>query len=195
MLDYTKKPFYLEQKDVDWVKQTLSSMTTAEKLNQIFVDMLWNESEKEIVKSVKNYNVGGFRYNNQSPEKTWVQNAAIQNSGKIPALIAANVEAGGNGAVSGGTKLGEGIAVSATGNPKNAYYMGYYGCREAAAVGCNWTFAPVVDIDFNWRNCVIPTRCFGNDPDTVLKMSIEYMRGGSESWCGMLYETFSRRWM
>ena len=76
MLDYTKKPFYLEQKDVDWVKQTLSSMTTAEKLNQIFVDMLWNESEKEIVKSVKNYNVGGFRYNNQSPEKTWIQNAA-----------------------------------------------------------------------------------------------------------------------
>jgi beta-N-acetylhexosaminidase len=181
MLDYTKKPFYLEQKDVDWVKQTLSSMTTAEKLNQIFVDMLWNESEKEIVKSVKNYNVGGFRYNNQSPEKTWVQNAAIQNSGKIPALIAANVEAGGNGAVSGGTKLGEGIAVSATGNPKNAYYMGYYGCREAAAVGCNWTFAPVVDIDFNWRNCVIPTRCFGNDPDTVLKMSIEYMRGAAKA--------------
>lgn len=181
MLDYTKKPFFLEKKDLDWVAKTLQEMSTDEKLNQVFVDMLWNDSEKEIAKAVKKYNVGGFRYNNQTPEKTWAQNATIQNNGKIPSLIAANVEAGGNGAVSGGTKLGEGIAVAATDKTENAYYMGYYGCREAAAVGCNWTFAPVVDIDINWRNCVIPTRCFGNNPDTVLKMSLEYMRGAKEA--------------
>lgn len=58
-------------------------------------------------------------------------------------MIAANVEAGGNGAVSGGTKLGEGIACGATGEAESAYYMGKYGCREAAAIGCTWTFAPM----------------------------------------------------
>ncbi len=181
MRDYTKKPFYLDENDLAWVETTWKSMTTDEKLNQVFVDMLWNNSEKEVAESVKKYNVGGFRYNNQSPEKTWAQNAAIQNNGKIPALIAANIEAGGNGAVSGGTKIGEGIAIAATGNPKNAYYMGYYGCKEAAAVGCNWSFAPVVDVDLNWRNCIIPTRCFGNDVDRVLEMSLEYMRGAKDA--------------
>lgn len=181
MLDYTKKPFYLTSQDLEWVKDTLQKMTTEEKLDQVFVDMLWNDSTKDIRRSVKKHNVGGFRYNNQTPEKVWAQNTAIQHNSKIPALIAANVEAGGNGAVLGGTKLGEGIAVAATGKLENAYYMGYYGCKEAAAVGCNWTFAPVVDIDFNWRNCVIPTRCFGNNPDTVLKMSLEYMKGAKEA--------------
>lgn len=180
-MDYTKKPFYLKEEDLKWVEDTFSRMSTEDKINQVFVDMLWNNPEQEIAESVQKYNVGGFRYNNQTPEKTWQQNAAIQENSRIPALIAANVEAGGNGAVSGGTKIGEGIAVAATGNPQNAYYMGYYGCKEAAAVGCNWTFAPVVDIDVNWRNCVIPTRCFGNDPDTVLAMSLAYMQGAKDA--------------
>ncbi|MGN0314243.1 MAG: glycoside hydrolase family 3 N-terminal domain-containing protein [Fusicatenibacter sp.] len=73
------------------------------------------------------------------------------------------------------------MAIAATGNPRNAYYLGYYGCKEAAAVGCNWTFAPIVDVDYNWRNCIIPTRSFGKDPDTVLKMSLEYLKGASDA--------------
>ena len=179
-MDYTKKPFYLKEQDVEWVEETFSAMTQEEKLNQVFVDMLWNEAPKEVEKIQNGYQLGGFRYNNASPEKLYEQNAAIQRGSKIPALIAANVEAGGNGAVSGGTKMGEAIACGATGEAKSAYYMGKYGCREAAAIGCNWTFAPVVDVDFNWRNCVIPLRAFGNDPEKVLEMGLEYMRGARE---------------
>lgn len=33
----------------------------------------------------------------------------------------------------------------------------------------------------NWRNCVIPLRCFGRDPDTVLKMSLAYMQGAKDA--------------
>ncbi|MGN1328068.1 MAG: glycoside hydrolase family 3 N-terminal domain-containing protein, partial [Eubacterium sp.] len=180
-MDYTKKPFYLKEEDLKWVDETFSSMTLDEKLNQVFVDMLWNNPPKEVEKTQHEYQLGGFRYNNMSPEKLYEQNSAIQRSSKIPALIAANVEAGGNGAVSGGTKIGDGIACAATNEIESAYYMGYYGCKEARAVGCNWTFAPVVDVDFNWRNCVIPIRCFGNDPQRVLDMGLAYMKGAHEA--------------
>ena len=180
-MDYTKKPFYLSAADLAWVDNTLAAMSTEEKLNQVFVDMLWNSPPNEVTAQQTRYQLGGYRYNNMTAEKLWEQNEAIQNASKIPALIAANVEAGGNGAVKGGTKLGEGIACAATGDARSAYYMGLYGCREAAAVGCNWTFAPVCDIDFNWRNCVIPTRCFGNDPDKVLEFSLAYMKGAHEA--------------
>lgn len=163
------------------MENTAAGMTLDEKLNQVFVDMLWNNTPKEISALQSGCQLGGFRYNNMPPEKLWEQNAAIQSSSKVPALIAANVEAGGNGAAAGGTKIGEEIAIAATGDASNAYYLGYYGCREAAAVGCNWTFAPIVDVDFNWRNCIIPTRCFGQDPDTVLRMSLEYLRGASDA--------------
>lgn len=179
-MDYTKKPFCLKQEDLDWVEKTFAAMTQEEKLNQVFVDMLWNNPPKEVAAQQSTYQLGGYRYNNASAEKLYEQNATIQKSSKIPALIAANVEAGGNGAVSGGTKLGEGIACGATNDPQSAYYMGKYGCREAAAIGCNWTFAPVVDIDLNWRNCVIATRAFGNDADKVLEMGLAYMKGAHE---------------
>ena len=179
-MDYTKKPFCLTESDLAWVENTLASMTQEEKLNQVFMDMLWNNPPKEVEAQQTAYQIGGYRYNNGSAEKLYEQNAAIQRTSKIPALIAANVEAGGNGAVSGGTKLGEGIACGATGDPQSAYYMGKYGCREAAAIGCNWTFAPIVDIDLNWRNCVIATRAFGNDADKVLEMGLAYMKGAHE---------------
>jgi len=179
-MDYTKKPFYLNDSDLAWVESTFAAMTQEEKLNQVFVDMLWNNPPKEIEAQQTAWQLGGYRYNNSTPEKLWEQNAAIQRSSKVPALIAANVEAGGNGAVSGGTKLGEGIACGATGEAESAYYMGKYGCREAAAIGCTWTFAPIVDIDLNWRNCVIATRAFGNDADKVLEMSLAYMKGAHE---------------
>lgn len=179
-MDYTKKPFNLSAEDLEWMEKTFSAMTQEEKLNQVFVDMLWNDSPKEVDAQQRAYQLGGYRYNNMSAEKLYEQNGAIQKASKIPALIAANVEAGGNGAVSGGTLIGSGIACGATGDPESAYYMGKYGCREAAAVGCNWTFAPVVDVDFNWRNCVIPIRCFGSDVDRVLEMGLAYMKGAHE---------------
>ena len=109
-MDYTKKPFNLTEADLAWVEQTFAAMTQEEKLNQVFVDMLWNNPPKEVAASQGKYQLGGFRYNNMGPEKLYEQNETIQKSSKIPALIAANVEAGGNGAVSGGTHLGEGIA-------------------------------------------------------------------------------------
>lgn len=143
--------------------------------------MLWNDTGKQTAALLGRYPSGGLRYNNRKPRELYRQNAAAQKNSRIPLLIAANVEAGGNGAMTGGTKIGEGIACAATGDTRSAYEMGLYGCREAAAVGCNWTFAPVVDIDRNWRNCVIPTRCFGSDPDTVLEMALAYMKGANEA--------------
>lgn len=179
-LDYTKAPFFLGEAELKWIDDTFHMMNEYEKINQVFIDMAWSPKEKELQADVLQHNFGGYRYNNAKAEELFRQNTVIQ-TGKIPALIAANVEGGGDGGVKGGTRIGEGIALAATQNSQNAYYMGYYGCKEAASVGCNWTFAPIVDIDLNWRNCIISNRSFGQDADTVLEFSKEYLRGASEA--------------
>lgn len=181
MVNLREKPFYLTDEDIAWVEQTRDSLSLDGKVGQLFMDMLWGDSDEEVKERLKNYGMAGFRYNNLPAEGLYHQNEVVQKNSKIPALIAANVEAGGNGAVSGGTKIGDPVAIGASGKPENAYYMGYYGGKEAAAVGCNWTFAPVVDINRNWRNCVISNRCFGSDADMVLTMAKEYMRGAKEA--------------
>ena len=55
--------------------------------------------------------------------------------------------------------------------------MGYVSGIEAAAIGCNWNFAPVSDLFLNWRNTIVNTRCFSNDPDINIEMCKAYIRG------------------
>ena len=40
---------------------------------------------------------------------------------------------------------------------------------EAAAIGCNWSFAPIVDINRNWRNPIISTRTWSADVEQTLE--------------------------
>ena len=97
-------------------------------------------------------------------------------------LIAANTEAGGNGACTDGTEVGLEVKIGATNDTKYAYEMGRVSGVEAAAIGCNWSFAPIVDINYNWRNPIISSRSFGSDPDLVSR---------NES---CLHERNSRKW-
>ena len=180
-IDLKAKPFYLSDEDIKWVESTLKSLTLDEKIGQVFVDMLWGNSDKEIKELIAKYGMGGFRYNNMPADKLHNQNTIIQQTSKIPALIAANIEAGGDGGVGGGTHFGHHVAIGATQDKENAYKMGYYGCKEAAAIGCNWTFAPIVDINKNWRSSVIHNRCFSSEADQVLEMSKEYLRGANDA--------------
>lgn len=181
MINLKAKPFNLSDEDVKWVEETLKGLTLDEKIGQIFVDMIWNNTDEEIKDTIKKYGMGGFRYNNMSPDDLYHQNSIIQNTSKIPALIAANIEAGGNGGIKGGTHVGDPVAIGATQDPKNAYLMANVGCKEAAAIGCNWTFAPIVDINKNWRNCVVSNRCFSSEAEVVLEMGKEYLRGAQDA--------------
>lgn len=180
-IDLKAKPFYLEDEDIKWVEDTLAELSLDEKIGQVFVDMLWNNNEEEIKERINKYGMGGFRYSNMPADKLYEQNMTIQNTSKIPALIAANIEAGGDGGIGGGTHIGYHVTIGATQDKENAYKLGYYGCKEAAAIGCNWTYAPIVDINKNWRNCVVSSRCFSSDADVVLEMSKEYLRGANDA--------------
>ncbi|MCI6433916.1 MAG: hypothetical protein MR828_03985 [Clostridiales bacterium] len=48
--------------------------------------------------------------------------------------------------------------------------------KEAGAVGANWAFAPIIDIDSNFRNPITNTRTFGSDPKRVRDMGEAYVK-------------------
>ena len=156
-------------------------MSLEEKIGQMFINLGSSFDEEYLEQVVTKYHVGGVRYNPGTARQVYEQNAYMQKKAKIPLLIAANMESGGNGACIDGTLVGNPVQIGATKDSRFAYEMGRISGVEGAAVGCNWSFAPVVDINYNWRNPVAATRCFGDDPDTVLSMSLEYFRGIRES--------------
>ncbi|TRC14955.1 beta-hexosaminidase [Mannheimia haemolytica] len=180
-VDLTKKPYYLKDEDIQWVNSTIANMTLEEKIGQLFVNMGSSRTEEYLTDILNRYHIGAVRYNPGPAEEVYNQNYILQTKSKIPLLIAANTEAGGNGACSDGTEIGLQVKIGATGDAKYAYEMGRVAGIEAAAIGCNWSFAPIVDISYNWRNPIISNRVFGSNPDKVLEMSLAYMKGIQES--------------
>lgn len=181
MVDLSAAPFHLDKEGIDWVEQTIAAMSDEEKIGQLFVNM-GSSRDPEYLKGVLDqFHIAAVRYNPGNADEVYEQNKVLQENSKVPMLIAANTEAGGNGACKDGTYVGWEAKIAATRDPSLAYELGRISGIEAAAIGCNWSFAPIVDINRNWRNPIISRRTWGDDPQLVLDYSLEYMRGIRES--------------
>jgi beta-N-acetylhexosaminidase len=181
MVDLRSVPYNLDDDGVRWVEETIASMTDEEKVGQLFVNMGASRDPEYLRQVVTDYGFGAVRYNPGPAADVHEQNRILQEASKIPLLIASNAEAGGNGACTDGTLVGFPIKLGATADPRWAYEMGRVSGVESSAIGCNWAFAPIVDLLVNWRNPIISNRAFGSDPDLVLEMGKAYLRGMAES--------------
>lgn len=183
MIDLKARPFYLNDKQIQWVKDTLASMTLEEKAGQVFCPMGFASDEGALRHFVCEIGVGGMMYRPGLKAEIQETHRRIQNLAKIPLLLAANTEAGGNGLAVEGTSFGAPMAVAATDDAEFAYRMGYTACAEGAALGLNWSFAPIVDIDREFHNPITNTRTFGSDPDRVIACASRYLDAADE--CGV----------
>lgn len=180
MVNLKEKPFYLNDAQIQWVEDTLSSMTLEEKLGQLFVILQaqpgFQESQAEAL--LAQSHMGGLRWQNGG-SKTDVYNqlSMFQKHSKVPLLIAANCDDGGNGVAPDGVFVATAAECSAGEGTENAYHVGLVSGREASAVGANWMFNPVVDVYQNWRNTIVNTRSYGADPDKVIANARAYMKG------------------
>ena len=181
MVNLKASPFFLNEEQLNWVEETIDTMTLEEKIGQLFINFTVNRNPEYIKDVCQKYHVGGIRWQGGTLEEVYEQNRLFQEASRIPVLIAANCESGGNGAVKEGTLIAPQAACGASITAKTAYEMGRVGGEEAAAIGCNWTFGPVSDILLNWRNTIVNTRSYGGDPDKVIQLCKEYMRGMAES--------------
>ncbi|MEY8492439.1 glycoside hydrolase family 3 N-terminal domain-containing protein [Lachnospiraceae bacterium 29-91] len=177
MVDMKAKPFYLTDEDCKWVEDTIAGMTVDEKIGQLFFNMGSSREEEYLKMTVRDYHIGGIRYNPATADEVYEQNRILQENSKIPLIIACNTESGGDGACVDGTPIGGQTKIGATRNADYAYQMGYMANKEAAAIGCNLSFAPVSDIMYNWENPVIGLRTYGNEPKKVAEMTKAYMDG------------------
>ncbi len=175
MVNLKAKPFNLKQKQIDWVNSTIESMSTEEKIGQLFINLTLKRDPEYLDKLVDQYHIGGVRWQGGTIEEIYEQNRYLQQNSRIPLLIAANCESGGNGAVREGTLVATHAACGASSTLDVVRGMARVGGSEARTIGCNWTFAPVSDLLLNWRNSIVNTRAFGKDPELVIDRSKAYM--------------------
>ncbi|MDR4946122.1 glycoside hydrolase family 3 protein [Neobacillus cucumis] len=177
----SNKPFFLSGKDIEWVEETLQSMSLHEKVGQLFCPIGSSDNKQELETFINEYHPGGIMYRPDSGAKIQETHRLLQELSSVPLLISANLEAGGNGIATDGTYFGKQMQVSATDNEEMAYKLGVVAGREGRVAGCNWAFAPIVDIDMNYRNPITNVRTYGSDPIRVAQMSKAFMQGIHES--------------
>lgn len=180
MIQYKENPFYLTEEQVQWVESTYDSMSLEEKIGQLFCPIVFTKDEKELKELVETKHIGGMLYREGPGEELRQSHKILQDASKIPLLTASNLEYGGNGSAIEGTYYGREMLAAATGDVERAYQLGKVSCSEGAAVGVNWSFAPVVDLDLNYHNPITNVRTFGSDLQTVIDMGKAYIRGAKE---------------
>ena len=158
-----QSPFNLDDTGIV-VQDTLGGLSTEDKIGQLY-GIAMALSEQELMGTLSVCRPGGVMYRPCSIEEAIKFGALLAEHSQVPMLIAANLERGGNGIVAEGTQLGSPLEIAATDDVSMAEKLGHICGREGAAVGANWAFAPIIDIDYNFRarsrtsGRSVPIRC------------------------------------
>ena len=190
MVDIRKKPFNLDDGQVEWVENTLKSMSTEEKIGQLFCMTVRTATKEGIDRIFEQMKPGGIMYRAMPVEEAIELNRMVKEHTRIPLLIPANLERGGDGVAKEGTVVQCNMGIAATDDVDMATKMGIVCGKEATAVGCNWAFAPVVDIDMNFRNPITNTRTFGNNPERVRDMGAAYVKASQANGIAACFKHF-----
>ena len=119
-----QKPFYLDDEAIAWVEGTLAGMTLEEKVGQLFCVLLRSGTQEEYSFIRGILSPGGAMYRPMPVEGAVQATNMFQQNSRIPLLIAANLEKGGNGIVTEGTLMGSPMEVAATDSADMAAKLG-----------------------------------------------------------------------
>ncbi len=124
--------------------------------------------------------VGGFILFGGDRESVRALTSDLRRAAGRPLLIGADLERGPGQQVQGLTELPPPAALGALGDLETTYAAGMITAQEARAVGINWVFAPVCDLDNEPENPIVQTRSFGADPEVVGEHVAAWIRGCQE---------------
>ena len=174
----------LTKKESRWVRDTLRHLTLDEKIGQMFMadaNAIFMNRDSAVYRQLEHHirdnKVGGIILFRSDVWATAMLTNRFQALSKLPLLISADLEMG------LGMRLNEtpwwppNMAVGATGDATYARLQGEITAREARAIGINWLYAPVADVNNNPANPVINVRSYGEDPQTVARFVSAFVEG------------------
>jgi len=179
-------------------KQLVAEMSLREKIGQlIMLDFrYWGVDENdepklvvnvnnEIKQVIRNYDLGNvilFRENLYNTEQTINFIQDLQDSRtNLPLFVATDQEGGYVTRLREGTEMPGNMAVAATRDSKLAKKSGQVHGLELSALGINFNFGPVVDVNAEQRNPIIGVRSYSSNLALIDEMSGAYIEGLSES--------------
>ncbi len=121
--------------------------------------------------------VGGYIIFGGTSESVRRLTADLLRRAGRPLLLASDLERGAGQQVAGLTEFPPPMALASLGEPSVVRWAASVTAQEARAVGINWVFAPVADLDLLPENPIVQTRAFGADPNEVATYVRQWIEG------------------
>ncbi|MED2974130.1 glycoside hydrolase family 3 N-terminal domain-containing protein [Fictibacillus sp. B-59209] len=167
------------------VRQLISKMTMEEKVGQLVMSITHRSyddpdgmPDEQTEKLIKDYKVGSvIVYNKRNPTimanySNQLQKWASETRMSVPLLVSADLEYGVTHNIKEGTtSFPREMGLGASRNIADAKTVAAITSREAKAMGLNWNYSPVADVNTNPNNPVIGVRSFGENTELVSNMA------------------------
>jgi beta-N-acetylhexosaminidase len=175
------------------VRRWMKGMTLRDEVAQLVFIPFYGQAPNSRTRAYRNFmrlihdaKVGGLILLNASNGRVTVKAEPyalaaflnrMQRFAKVPLMVGADFERGASMRVDGVTVFPHAMAFGAAGDPALSRFEGEVTAREARALGVQWVYYPVADVNNNPDNPIINIRSFGENPQDVAALVKAFIEG------------------
>ncbi len=166
-----------------WVDSVYATMSTDEKVGQLFMPIVDSNSswKTRISGYIKNQKVGGLLFSKGTLAQQAETTNYAQSLAEIPLMISLDGEWGLAMRLNDAPLYPKNLIVGAIQDEEILKLYGKEVARQCKAMGIHVNFAPSIDVHSNPNNPIIGSRSFGENPKSVAKSGIAYAKGLEEN--------------
>lgn len=170
-IDLAAAPFHLDDAGMAWVHETRDRLSPRDKLAQLFV-LLSREAPETAMEGLRSFKPGGITrlYSGDLAAEIGLM-SQVDSAGPVPMLVSADLE-GSRMSLPFGSEVPNPLGLAAVDDVEATTAISTIMAEEARAVGLNWSFTPVIDINQAWRSAIVGTRSYGSDPERIARHAL-----------------------
>ena len=171
----TADPLALDAADAAWVTRTLDGLSTEQRIAQLFILSTREDSAAEVAETSGHAPGGVHRFPTPDLARSLQATRDLLDAADVPLILSGDIE-GGSVSYPFATPIPNQMGIAACDDLDLSHALADIVARESRALGYDWSFTPVVDLNAAFRNPVVGTRSYGSQVETVLAQSRIYMR-------------------
>jgi len=161
--------------DVAWVERTRDRLSVEDLIAQLFNFATEADTEAEVADIMALRPGGVHRFPTRDLAAAYRTTRSILERAEVPPLLSGDIE-GGTISYAFASAVPNQMGVAACDDLALSERLARIVARESRALGYDWSFTPVVDVNADFRSAIVGTRSYGSDPDTVLAQARTYIR-------------------
>jgi Beta-glucosidase-related glycosidases len=174
-IDLSAAPFNLDDDAVAWVHATREKLSPRDKLAQLFV-LLSRGPAEAALDQLRAFKPGGVtRIFTPDLADEIALMRQLDAVGPVPMTVSADLE-GSRMSLPFGTEVPNPLALAAIDDVQTTTAISTLMAEEARAVGLNWSFTPVIDINKAFQSAIVGTRAYGDDVDRIERHALAQIR-------------------